>query len=259
MTSGDLIYQGTTSNTSYYAYIDSTLKLSTASPPNTANDVYQIRTYEYVGSYSSSLPLKVDKTVGNTIFTLVMFPSNSYTDEFGNPTSIKRYGDGTARATASFLGGLIVGQGRYLNDDGWLSSLGRVLESENYNKYTYILSTTQALAKYKELVLNLLHPSGMRMIGRNLLKSANSFNMTSEDALQIGYPLSYVAGTAAYASLMVDTGSSTISNNIIKLTNVISGNIGNTIFANDIIEFSATNNIRAYSTITNVDCANNQI
>ena len=188
-----------------------------------------------------------------------MFASNSYADEFGNPTSIKRYGDGTARATASFLGGLIVGQGRYLNDDGWLSSLGRVLESENYNKYTYILSTTQALAKYKELVLNLLHPSGMRMIGRNLLKSANSFNMTSEDALQIGYPLSYVAGSAAYATLSVVPSSSTISNNIIKLTNVISGNIGNTILANDIIEFSATNNIRAYSTITNVDWANNQL
>ena len=259
MTSGDLIYQGTTSNTSYYAYVDSTLKLSTASPPNTANDVYQIRTYEYVGSYNSSIPLKVDKLVGNTTYTLVMFASNSYADEFGNPTSIKRYGDGTARATASFLGGLIVGQGRYLNDDGWLSSLGRVLESENYNKYTYILSTTQALAKYKELVLNLLHPSGMRMIGRNLLKSANSFNMTSEDALQIGYPLSYVAGSAAYATLSVVPSSSTISNNIIKLTNVISGNIGNTILANDIIEFSATNNIRAYSTITNVDWANNQL
>jgi len=259
MTSGDLIYQGTSLSSSYYAYIDSTLKLSTASPPNIANDVYQIRTYEYVGSYNSSLPLKVDKTVGNTIYTLVMIPNNAYVNQFGSPTSIKQYGDGTARATASFLGGLVTGQGRYLNDDGHLSSLGRVLESENYNKYTYILSTTQAVAKYKELVLNLLHPSGMRMIGRNLLKSANSFNMASEDALQIGYPLSYVAGSAAYATLSVVATSSTISNNIIKLTNVISGNIGNTIFANDIIEFSATNNIRAYSTITNVDWSNNQI
>ena len=259
ITSGDLIYQGTTANSNYYAFVDSTLKLSVASPPNTANDVYQIRTYEYVGSYDSNLPLKIDKLVSNATYTLIMTPSNSYADEFGNPTSIKRYGDGTARATASFLGGLVVGEGRYLNDDGWVSSLGRVLESSNYNKYTYILSTSQAISKYKELVLNLLHPSGMRLIGRNLLQSANSFNMTSEDALQVGYPLSYVAGTAAYASLIVNTGSSTISNNIIKLTNVISGNIGNTIFANDIIEFSATNNLRAYSTITNVDWSNNQI
>jgi hypothetical protein len=257
--SDDIIYQGTTLNTSYNAYIDSTLKLSTASPPNTANDVYQIRTYDYVGSYNSSLPLKVDKTVGNTIYTLVMTPSNSYVDEFGISTSIKRYGDGSARATASFLGGIVTGQGRYLNDDGWLSSLGRVLESSNFNKYTYILSTSQALAKYKELVLNLLHPSGMRMIGRNLLQTANAFNMSSTDALQIGYPLSYVAGSAAYATLSVVSTSSTISNNIIKLTNVIAGNIGNTIFANDFIEFTATNNIRAYSTITSVDWSANQI
>ena len=235
--------------------------MSTAPPPNSANDVYQIRTYDYIGVYDSSLPLKIDKVldIANTVFTLVMPTINSYTDEFGNPSSIKRYGDGTAKATATFLGGLITGAGRYLNDDGWISSLGRVLESKDYNKYTYILSTSQALAKYKELVLNLVHPSGMRLIGRNIIETDNSFTFGSEDALQIGYPLSYVAGAAAYASLMVDTGSSTISNNIIKLTNVIAGNIGNTIFANDIIEFSATNNIRAYSTITNVDWANNQL
>jgi len=259
ITSGDLIYQGTPLSTSYYAFVDSTLKLSTASPPNTANDVYQIRTYNYVGDYNSTLPLKIDKDIGGSTYTLVMLPSTSYIDEFGNPTSIKRYGDGTARATADFLGGVITGQGKYLNDDGWISSLGRVLESKNYNKYTYVLSTTQALAKYKELVLNLVHPSGTRLIGRNLLKAANSFIFTSSEAFQNGYPLSYVAGSAAYASLLVDTATSTISNNIIKFTNVISGNIGNTIFANDIIEFTATNNIRAYSTITNVDWSNNQI
>jgi len=262
ITSEDVLYQGSSlENSSYSASIDSTLKLNTASPPNTANDVYQIRTYEYIGIYNSSLPLKIDKVIdeNDTIFTLVMPSTNSYADEFGIPTSIKRYGDGTAKAIATFLGGLVTGTGRYLNDDGWISSLGRVLESENYNKYTYILSTSQALTKYKELVLNLVHPSGMRLIGRNIIETANSFVFGSEDLLQVGYPLSYVAGSAAYATLLVDTGSSTISNNIIKLTNVIAGNIGNTIFANDIIEFSATNNTRAYSTITNVDWSNNQI
>ena len=259
ITSGDIIYQGTIANTSYYAYVDSTLKLSTAAPPNTANDVYQIRTYNYVGDYNSTLPLKIDKLVSNTTYTLIMTPSNSYVDQFGNPTSIKRYGDGTAKATASFLGGVVLGEGKYLNDDGWISSLGRVLESKNYNKYTYILSTTQALAKYKELVLNLVHPSGTRLIGRNLLKAANSFIFTSDNAFQNGYPLSYLAGAAAYATLSVVATSSTISNNIIKLTNVIAGNIGTTIFANDFIEFTATNNIRAYSTITSVDWSNNQI
>ena len=221
--------------------------------------MYQIRTYNYVGDYNSTLPLKIDKDVNANTYTLIMPSVTSYVDQFGNPTSIKRYGDGTAKATASFLGGVVLGEGKYLNDDGWVSSLGRVLESKNYNKYTYVLSTTQALAKYKELILNLVHPSGTRLIGRNLLKAANSFIFTSSEAFQNGYPLSYVAGSAAYATLSVISTSSTISNNIIKLTNVISGNIGNTIFANGIIEFTATNNIRAYSTITNVYWSNNQI
>jgi hypothetical protein len=252
--SGDFIYQGSSAlNTTYNAYVDSTLELSVADPPNPTNDVYQIRTYEYGGTYNTSLPLKIDRTIGNTIFTLVMIPNNFYTDEFGNSISIKRYGDGTAKATANFAEGIVTGQGRYITDDGWISSLGRVLESKNYNNYTYVLSTSQALAKYKELVLNLVHPSGTRLIGRNLIKSANSFNFSSLELFQSGFPLEYVAGSAAYASLSVNTASSTISNNIIKLTNVIAGNIGNTIFVTDIIEFTATNNIRTYSTITNVD------
>ena len=259
--SGDLIFQGSSLSTkTYYASVDSFEKVITAAPPNTANDTYQIRMYDYVGAYNSSLPLKIVRTVNATTnYTLVMYPQNYYTDIFGNPSTIKNYGDGTARAAASFLGGLIVGQGKYLNDDGQLSSLGIVLQSLDYNNFTYILSTSRALATYKDLILNLVHPSGMRLIGRNLINTSNNINMTITDNFQTGVSLNYVAGSAAYATLSVNKTTTNISNNIIKFTNVISGNIGNTIFANDIIEFTATNNIRAYSTITRVDWSNNQV
>jgi hypothetical protein len=129
----------------------------------------------------------------------------------------------------------------------------------DYNNFTYILSKSRAFATYKDLILNLVHPSGMRLIGRNLINTSNNINMTITDDFQSGVPLEYVAGSAAYATLAVDKTTNNISNNIIKFTNVISGNIGNTIFANDVIEFTATNNIRAYSTITRVDWSNNQV
>jgi hypothetical protein len=259
--SGDLIFQGSSLSTkTYYASVDSFEKVITASPPNTANDTYQIRIYNYVGAYNSSLPLKIVRTVNATTdYTLVMYPQNYYTDIFGNPSTIKNYGDGSAKASASFLGGLITGEGKYLNDDGQLSSLGIVLQSLDYNNFTYILSTSKALATYKDLILNLVHPSGTRLIGRNLINTSNNIIMAITDDFQTGVSLEYVAGSAAYATLSVNNTTTNISNNIIKFTNVISGNIGNTIFANDIIEFTATNNIRAYSTITRVDWSNNQV
>jgi hypothetical protein len=67
------------------------------------------------------------------------------------------------------------------------------------------------------------------------------------------------AGPSAQARIEANTEQGQISTNIIRFVNTILANIGNTIFANDIIEFTATNNLRAYSTITEVDGANNQV
>jgi hypothetical protein len=255
--SGDIVYQKDSSNnTIFTSYIDSVTKLTIASPYNPANDVYQLRTYDYVGSYSQTANLRINKT---TSASLVLTPQKYYTNSVGVPSSIRVYGDGTAKADAGFVGGIIVGQGKYLNDDGQISTFGLVLESQDYNNYTYVLSTEQAIKTYRDLILNLLHPAGMRLRGRNLLKTGEKFKLSVTDNFQKGNTLSYVAGSAAYGTLAVPKGTNTISNNIIKFTNVISGNIGNTIFANDWIKFTASNKINAYSIITNVDWANNQV
>lgn len=258
--SGDIIYQGASFNVATYkANVDSVLKISTATPANSAADIYRLRTYDYNGNYDSTLPIKIDHETSNVTSLLVLDPQNYYTDSSGVPTSIIRYGDGNARANASFLDGLIVGTGKYLNDDGHISSLGIVLESLDYNNFTYVLSVERALKTYKDMVLNLLHPSGMNLRGRYLLKSSNGFSMMTEDSSQVGQHLADVAGPAAYATLDANTTTMELSTNIIHITNDIAGNIGNTIFVDDIIEFTATNNIRAYSTITEVDYANNQL
>jgi hypothetical protein len=253
--SGDIVYQNDSSNaTVFTAYVDSVTKLTTAAPYNPLNDVYRIRTYNYTGVFSQSLNIRV-----NSSLTSRLIPQTYYLDSVGSPTSIKTYGDGKALADAGFVGGIITGEGKYLNNDGQISTYGLVLESKDYNNYTYVLSTEQAIKTYRDLVLNLLHPSGMRLRGRNLIKTGAIFNSSVTDNFQKGNTLAYVAGSAAYATLQVPVGTTTTSNNIIKFTNVISGNIGNTIFANDLIKFSATNKINAYSVITQVDWANNQV
>ena len=105
----------------------------------------------------------------------------------------------------------------------------------------------------------MVHPSGMNLRGRNLLRSANGFTMDTQTSYQEGFPMDAFAGPSAQARIEANTDQDQISTNIIRFVNTISANIGNTIFANDIIEFTATNNLRAYSTITEVDWANTQV
>jgi hypothetical protein len=258
---GDVLYQGASVNTSSYrASVDSITTISTAFPANTQADIYQLRTYNYTGSYNSLLPIKIDREISNVISTFSYDAQNYYTDPAtGNPISIVRYGDGNARANAQFLDGLIVGTGKWLNNDGQLSSLGLVLESLDYNNFTYVLSVERALKTYKDLVLNLVHPSGMQLRGRYLLNSANGFNMQTSNTFQVGFHMDTFAGPSALGRIEIDTNTDQISTNIIRFVNTVTANIGNTVFANDVIEFTANNNLRAYSTITEVDWANNQV
>jgi hypothetical protein len=99
----------------------------------------------------------------------------------------------------------------------------------------------------------------MKLIGRNLLRSSNSFNFSVTQSSQIGYHLDRLSGENSYAVLEVDTSGDTVSTNIVKLTGDVSTNIGETIFVDDIIEFKSSNNVKSYSTITMVDYANNEL
>ena len=257
---GDIIYQGNTYlSAAYAANVYSFTRTSFDPTGNTQNDTYRLRVYDYSGNYTEGLNLKIDREVGNTTVQLNFNPQPVLINKAGVSTSMIKYGDGNAKANAAFLNGLIVGQGVYLNEDGQPSSLGLVLESLDYNKYTYVLSVEKALKSYKDLILNLLHPAGSKLIGRNLLRSSNSFNLGTETGHQKGYTLEYVAGGAAYLTLEVNTATNIISTNIIKVNNVISGNIGNTILANDYIKLDASNNVKVYSLITDVDYVNNKL
>ena len=257
---GDVIYQGESITTATYtSIINSFVKLNTDPTGNTQNEVYSVRVYDYIGAFDETLPLHIDRVSGENTNQLTFNTSPALINRAGIPTSMIRYGDGNAKANATFLDGLIVGQGVYLNEDGQPSSLGLVLQSLNFNKYTYVLSVEKALATYKNLVLNLLHPSGSKLIGRNLLRSSNSFSMFTNTSRQTGYHLDYVAGGAAYASISVDTSGTDISTNVIQLNNVISANIGNTIFVEDSIYFEATNNVKVFSTITDVNYIDNKL
>jgi hypothetical protein len=102
--------------------------------------------------------------------------NTAYTPDYNN-NGIKNYGDGRAIAKASFLNGLVLSQGQYLTKQGQPSSFD-VLQSSIYNNYTYQITVEKEISKYRDILLNLLHPSGMQMIGRYVLNNSSNFNST---------------------------------------------------------------------------------
>ena len=105
------------------------------------------------------------------------------------------YGTTIARATAKFLNRLVISEGQYLNTDGQPSGFD-ILQNENYNNFTYIITLEKEIAKYKEALLNLLHPTGMKVIGRYAMKSNSSMDMSMSEAYNRGNTLQYYTGSA---------------------------------------------------------------
>ena len=261
---GDYIYQGDNiSVAGFYSYFDS-IKLLQENEISTET-LYSIRIYDYSQAPDITQQLKSEREGIDEEYDIyfnivdVTVPSNYYYN--GSPkfiNGLKQYGDGTAKATATFLNGLTVGSGQYLNSQGHLNAFS-VLQNEIYNNYTYQITVQKELSKYKDILLNLLHPTGMRLLGRNALNSNKNFNTTVQESTTQGHTLyhytNYVSSTA---EMLTDFTNK--SNNIVKFTNLGSGvNIANFIFANSIIQLSPTNGPSVKSTISSINYNSNTI
>ena len=173
----------------WVGYIDSITPLVSTSSPTT--DIYKIRVYNYTGNLDLNKPLYAD--IENQPYPS-MYLSTAFdgalTDETAYHNGIKSYGNGTAKGSAKFLEGLVYGAGRYLSTVGQPSSYS-VLQSEIHNDYTYILSVEKPIAQYRNILKNLLHPSGTRVIGRDILKNNKNFSMGGFPGLGVIHPLQY--------------------------------------------------------------------
>ena len=129
------VYQGVTNTTSSWsAYVDKYF---------TANNF--LRVYDYRGTFNNDLPIKSDDDVTT-----------------GNVISYSAYGDGKAKATATFENGLIRYPGIYLNTDGQPSSDQKIQDDKKYHNYSYVINTTNENYKFKKTLQEVLHPIGMK-------------------------------------------------------------------------------------------------
>jgi hypothetical protein len=261
-TRGDLIYQGgSVGNSSYLATVDSLNLLQGNADP--AKSLYTLRVYNYNSKPNIALPiyannrtyeLQITDSYGPTIISLYGGLNSS---RYAN--GVINYGDGTAKGNATFLNGLTLGGGQYLDSTGQPSSFD-VLQNENYNNYTYQITLEKEIAKYRTALLNLLHPTGMKVIGRFAMKSNNKVTATMVDSLDTGHTLSYYTSSNDSTAIISSNGDFTkLSSNVVSFTNLFGADISTFIFSNSTIKFTSSDNEGLTSEVASINVASNTV
>lgn len=261
---GDFIYQGNSpKTTSYSALVDSVRLLN--GDVNTFNSLYNIRVFNYNSQPNPNVPLVIENKNINLRMANTAADANRY--YIGSPVynafGVKNYGDGAALAQASFLNGLVFSQGQYLDTSGQPSSFD-VLESDIYNDFTYQITVEKEIEKYRNVVLNLLHPSGTKLRGRYALRSNTNIKVAGLNALYKAVHLQDYTGDSASAAKIV-ANFTNYSNNKVVLSNTAGANIATFIFTNQVsvpnsvFYMSTSHGPNVRSEVVGVDYANNII
>ena len=255
---GDLVYQGQNlANSSYVALVDSIQQIYNFADPT--QSIYNLRVFNYNNKPSFNLPLVVETPgqVGQPAYVSKQISLNlttAYntinTESRYDSTGVINYGDGTAKANASFLNGLAISQGQYLDTSGQLSSYD-VIQSSQYNKFTYEITLEKEIAKYRNTLLNLLHPTGMQVIGRFAMKGNSSVNYTATGELDTGHTLGYYTGDpGSYATMTTDYVNQ--SNNIVTFGGLVGANLENIIIPGDMLLLTTPTGFEIYSEVLSV-------
>ena len=263
---GDILYQGTSLNVATYsANVQSIAILE--GKTNSSLSLYRLRVYNYNGNYNLSLPVKVD---GKEIYFSAQSSSQLSTPSNYNfnANGAIVYGDGTAQANLTFAQGQIIGEGQYVGTTGLLSG-SDVLQDEIYNDFTYQVTVQKEIAKYRDILLNLLHPSGLQVLGRYKVAANSDYYFHGLDAASNGKTLSaYTGTTTSNVGVLINLTRTNLlnptlsnsSNNILKFHNLAGANLANIIFANTTyLALSPTNGPNVWSQVISVDSVANTV
>lgn len=94
--------------------------------------------------------------------------------------NLKQSGDGTAIANATIVTGVYTYPGRYLNDDGHISSYNFLEDRDYYQIFSYVVKSTKSINTYRDSLNNLTHPAGMKLFGEVDLFNENE-NLSGPD------------------------------------------------------------------------------
>ena len=80
-------------------------------------------------------------------------------------------GDGTAVLEPILLEGIITKPGRYINDDGHLSSFNFLQDRDYYQNYSFVVKVKQSIQDYKNVLRDLVQPAGTKLFGEHIYVS----------------------------------------------------------------------------------------
>ena len=269
---GEYLYQGPTIDLATYVSRVNSISLL-APDANTELSLYNLQVFNYNSNPNPNLVLTIageDRNI-NMKMANSAFPqfekTYTYFDALGNKTVFKRnynkfgyinYGDGTARANATFLNGLVIGDGQYLTSQGQPSSYD-IMQDDRYNNFTYMITVDREIAKYRDILLGLIHPVGANIIGRYGLKSRNNLNLHKQNSLYVSKPLSYYIGEHVSDAVSIVTDFNNKSNNVIVFDHLLGANLETFIDNSSTIHIESQNGPNVYSEIISVNGSANTI
>jgi len=262
---GDIVYQGNDLATAKYKANVETVEQIGPANANELETLYFIRIFDYNKPKPNvQLPLLVDSKSISMNFVkgkIPDYPPDIYAliwkERVDEANNIYTYGDGLAKANVTFLNGLTLGDGQYLDTSGQLSSFN-VLQSPDYNNFTYQITLEKEIEKYRKILLELLHPSGTKVRGRFAMNSNNKVDLHNYQALYAGRPLSSLTSSTVEFDMVANFNNP--SNNIIQFSYLGTGtNIANIFLQNTTIKFTDANGYSFSSEINTVNATANTI
>jgi hypothetical protein len=88
-------------------------------------------------------------------------------------------GDGTALANATVVQGTFAYPGRWLNDDGHISSFNFIQDRHYYQDFSYVIKSTESIENYRKAIKDLVHPAGMKLFGEYLYLNQSTGSISS--------------------------------------------------------------------------------
>lgn len=215
---GDIVYQGAnTDSFTYKSHVDSVTRMTYDADDTISTYLLRVYNYTKIPDHTKDLIL-YKPSIQNTQNTFVLSIKNDYvfpekvlpdgSRTVVGKNGILTYGDGTAKANSQFLNGLILGQGRYIDESHQPSSFS-LLQDENYNNFTYIVSVEKEITKYKDILYKLLHPAGTKLLGQALLKNEADASIELIDTTYVNELKDYEFIWAALATEESDVNSYT--------------------------------------------------
>ena len=169
--------RGLVGGTNYTQNVFPTVTVSTDSGGAGAN----IAITSLIGD-GESIEAIADQTAGS--ITAIRLLTGGVGYQYIPEVDLTNYGDGTAVANATLGGVYTTLPGRWTTSDSIISNSERKLQGANYYvDYAYVTSSLTEFARYKQVLKELMHPSGFVNYADLNKQSSTNTSVTVQDAI----------------------------------------------------------------------------